>query len=159
MRDVKSKETKKVIKDLKDTIKNHELIGLAANQIGSDLRIFVTQIRSTKYRKLKEDKLRVYINPKIIWKSKKQVFIHESCGSVAYTQLFAPVKRPEKIEIEALDENGEKFRMKADGILARVIQHEIDHLDGRTFLDRVQNSKSFMSSEEYQKKIRAKYKK
>ena len=102
----------------------HDLIGIAASQIGEKLRIFVTEVRKTKYRNLKKDQLRVYINPEIIWSSKKEITINEGCGSVAYAKLFSPIKRPGKIVIEAFDENGDKFSLAADGMLGRVIQHE-----------------------------------
>jgi peptide deformylase len=149
--DVKSGETKKVIKNLTDSVRYHELIGMAASQIGEKLRIFVTEVRNTKYRNLKTDKLRIYINPKIIWSSKKEVIIYEGCGSVAYAKLFAPVKRPKKIIIKAIDENGNNFELKADGMLSRVIQHEYDHLDGVEFTEKITDMRKIMSSEEYKK--------
>lgn len=148
---IKSRETKKVITNLTDSVRYHGLIGMAASQIGEKLRIFVTEVRKTKYRNLKTDKLRVYINPKIIWMSKKEVIIYEGCGSVAYAKLFAPVKRPEKIIIEAFDESGNKFKLKAEGMLSRVIQHEYDHLDGIEFTEKITDMRKIMSSEEYKK--------
>lgn len=150
---IDSKDTQRVVKDPIDSMRYHNLIGMAASQIGEKLRIFVTEVRKTKYCNFKKDKLKVYINPKIIWSSKKEVVIDEGCGSVAYTQLFAPVKRPEKIEIEAFDKNGNKFRFKADDILSRIIQHEYDHLDGIEFIQKVKDIKSYMSSGEYKKKM------
>ena len=152
---IDSKDTQRVIKNLIDSMRHHDLIGIAAPQIGENLRIFVTEVRKTKYRNLKKDKLRVYINPKIIWQSKKEIVFYEGCGSVAYAQLFAPVKRPEKVEVEAFDEKGNKFRFKADGMLSRVIQHEIDHLNGIEFIEKVKDPKSYMSSGEYKKKMAA----
>jgi peptide deformylase len=149
--DINSKEVKKVIKNLTDSVRYHNLIGMASSQIGEKLKIFVTEVRKTKDRNLNTDKLRVYINSKIIWSSKKEVIIYEGCGSVAYAKLFAPVKRPEKIIIEALDENGNKFELKADGMLSRVIQHEYDHLDGIEFTEKITDMRKIMSSEEYRK--------
>ncbi len=149
--DFKSKTTKKVITNLIDSVRYHGLIGMAASQIGEKLRIFVTEVRNTKYRNLETDKLRVYINPKIIWSSKKEVVIYEGCGSVAYAKLFAPVKRPEKIIIQALDETGTEFEFKAEGMLSRVIQHEYDHLDGIEFTEKITDMRKIMSSEEYRK--------
>ena len=146
-----SSETQRVIKNLVDSVRYHGLVGMAASQIGEKLRIFVTEVRSTKYRQLKNDKLRVYINPKIIWSSKKQVVIYEGCGSVAYAKLFAPVRRPEKIIIEAYNEKGDKFQLKADGMLSRVIQHEYDHLDGMEFTEKITDMRKIMSLEEYKK--------
>lgn len=149
---INAKETQRVIKNLTDSVRYHDLIGMAASQIGEKLRIFVTEVGSTKYRNLKADKLRVYINPKIVWSSKKEVVIYEGCGSVAYSKLFAPVKRPEKIIIEALDEKGNKFKLEADGMLGRVIQHEYDHLNGIEFTEKITDMRKIMSSEEYKKR-------
>ncbi|MFA5048090.1 MAG: peptide deformylase [Patescibacteria group bacterium] len=146
-------ETQRVIKNLVDSVRYHGLVGMAASQIGEKLRIFVTEVRSTKYRKLKIDKLRTYVNPKIVWSSKKQVIIYEGCGSVAYAKLFAPVRRPEKIIIEALDAKGKKFRLEADGMLGRVIQHEYDHLDGVEFTEKITDMRKIMSLEEYKKMV------
>jgi len=153
---IDSKETQRVIKNLADSMHFHDLIGIAASQIGEKLRIFVTEVRKTKYRNLKSDQLRIYINPKIIWSSKKEVVIYEGCRSVAYAKLFAPVKRPEKIIIEAFDEKDNKFRLKADGMLGRVIQHEYDHLDGIEFTEKITDIKLIMSSEEYKKMVASK---
>jgi len=150
---IDSEKTQRVIKNLIDSIRYHNLIGIAASQIGEKLRVFVTEVRKTKYRSLEKDKLRVYINPKIVWSSKKEVVIYEGCGSVAYAKLFAPVRRPEKIIIEAFDERGNKFKLEADGMLGRVIQHEYDHLDGIEFTEKILDIRKIMSSEEYKKRI------
>lgn len=146
---ISSIETQQVIKNLVDSMRYHDLVGMAASQIGEKMRIFVTEVRKTFYRNFSKDILRVYINPKIVWFSKKQVIIYEGCGSVAYAKLFAPVKRPEKIIIEAFDEKGNKFRLKAEGFLSRVIQHEYDHLDGIEFTEKITDIRKIMSSGEY----------
>jgi len=148
---INSRYTQKVITDLIDSMRFHGLIGIAAPQIGEKLRIFVTEVRNTKYRSLKSDQLRVYINPKIVWSSKKQVIIYEGCGSVAYANLFAPVRRPEKITIEARNEKGDKFKFSADGMLSRVIQHEYDHLNGVEFTEKITDIRKIMSLGEYKK--------
>ena len=146
-------ETQRVITNLVDSMRHHDLIGMAASQIGEKLRIFVTEVRKTKYRNLPADKLRVYVNAEIIWSSKKQVVIYEGCGSVAYAKLFAPVRRPEKIIIEAYNESGNKLKLKAEGMLARVIQHEYDHLDGIEFTEKITDMRKIMSSEEYRNRV------
>ncbi len=151
----KTKVTRQVIQDLTDSTRFHNLIGMAASQIGHKLRIFVTEVRKTPTRNPKDiDKLRVYINPKIVSRSKKQIIIYEGCGSVAYAKLFGPVSRPQKITIEAFDQAGNKFRLKADGLLSRVIQHEYDHLDGIEFTDKLTDVGKIMSKEEYLKMIK-----
>ena len=145
----------KVIKDLKDTMIKNDLIGMAAPQLGHNYKIFITQPRKTKARKLsKGDKLRVYINPKIVKSSKKQNIIYEGCGSVLNGSLFGPVKRPKEITIEAYDSKGEKFQIRCDGILARVIQHENDHMVGVEFTEKISNYKKLMAKEFYVKTVR-----
>lgn len=149
---IKSPEIKKIIKDLVDTMRSANLVGMAAPQIGINLRIFVTEIRTTTLRKTKDlDSLRVFINPKIISKSKKQVSGFEGCGSVASAGIFSKVSRSSQITVEAFNEKNEKFVVKANGLLARVIQHEYDHLEGIVFLDKGDN-KTLMSREEYLKR-------
>ena len=147
---VTSPEIKKIIKDLIDSMRDSNLVGMAAPQIGHNLRIFVTEIRNTTLRKTKElDKLRIYINPKIIKISKSKISGYEGCGSVASSGIFGKVPRPSQVTVSAIDENNNKFKHKAKGLLARVIQHELDHLDGVIFLDKVTDKKSLMSKEEY----------
>ncbi len=158
--DFDTKETKETIQNLIDTMRASNLIGMAAPQIGINTRIFVTELKSTIFRKASEDNsLRIFINPRITWLSKAEHIMYEWCGSVAYTKLFAPVKRPSKIEIEAYDAQGKKFKIKTDGLLARVIQHEYDHLDGISFTEKISDMRKIMSSEEYMKRIVQKKKK
>lgn len=155
--DFKLKKVKTVIKNLVDSMHYYDLVGMAAPQIGENMRVFVSEIRVTKIRKEKNkknaDKLRIYINPVIVWFSKKEVKGYEGCGSIAESNLFGIVKRPQSVIVEALDEKGNKFTLKADNLLARVIQHELDHLNGIVFTDKA-DPKSFMSKDEYIKKFR-----
>lgn len=147
-----SSQSQKLIKDLIDTMRKTDLIGIAASQIGENYMVFVTQPRNTQARKLgKTDKLRVYINPKITYKSKTQNIIYEGCGSVG---LFGPVSRSAEIEVQAIDEKGQKFSLRADGILARVIQHEYDHLNGIEFIQKVNDYSKIIVEKHYRKNIR-----
>ncbi len=146
---------KKLRKDLIDTMNKTGLIGIAAPQIGQNYMIFVTHPRKTKSRHIgKTDILRTYINPKITFKSKKENVIYEGCGSVVNGDLFGPVSRPEEVGVEALNEKGEKFKLRCNGILARVIQHEYDHLMGIEFLERVNDYKKVIVGNYYRKRIR-----
>ncbi len=148
----KGKTIKRIIKDLIDSMRHHQLVGMAAPQIGKNVRIFVTEIRSTKLRKRKNPKdidlLRIFINPKLLTVSRKKGTDWEGCGSVASANLFGLVKRPVSLEIEAQNEKGEKFKLKATKLLARVIQHEVDHLNGVVFTDKGE-PRTYMSREEY----------
>ena len=146
---------KKLRRDLIDTMHKTGLIGIAAPQIAQNYMIFVTHPRKTKTRNLgRIDILRTYINPKITFKSKAENVIYEGCGSVVNGDLFGPVSRPEEIEVEALGEKGEKFRLRCNGILARVIQHEYDHLMKIGFIERVNDYKKIIVGDYYRKTIR-----
>lgn len=100
-------------------------IGLAAPQVDRLLRMFVVQV--------KDDKPRVFINPQIIGTSMETVRMEEGCLSIP--GLYADVVRAESVQIQAWNERGRPFSISADGLLARVILHEYDHLDGVLFLD------------------------
>ncbi len=159
--DVSSPSIKRLVKDLADTMKAAHLIGIAAPQIGQGVRVFVSQLTSTGTRAVKKgdaDPLRVFINPEIISYSKQQKLGWEGCGSIAYGKVFAKVLRPVAVTVRALDVRGEPFELHAHGLLARVIQHEFDHLNGVFFTDKMDAS-TVVTSDEYMKMARAKKKK
>ena len=150
-----SPELKKIIKDLKETMYKTDLVGIAAPQIAKNYMVFVTHPRNTKARKLfREDVCRTYINPKITKFSKEKVVIYEGCGSLVEGGIFGPVLRSKEIIVEALDENGDKFSLACDGLLARVIQHEYDHLVGIEFIQRVSDYNKILDKTFYRKNIR-----
>ena len=103
-------------------------VGLSANQIGVNKRIFIASPR------MKRDEVFIFINPKIVRKYGRAMD-EEGCLSVPGISAF--IQRYKDVEVEALNLEGKLFRMKAEGLTARIIQHEIDHLNGRIFLDRV----------------------
>lgn len=153
--DFSSPALKKLLKDLTDTMNAVDLIGIAAPQIGQNYQVFLTQPRKTQSRKLSmADSLRVYINPKITYLSKEKNLIYEGCGCIPEKSIFGPVVRSKEIEIEAQDETGAKFRIRCDGILARVILHEYDHLQGIEFLERVADNRKLLSWNIYKKTVR-----
>ncbi len=153
--DLRSQALIKLQKDLVDTMNKTELIGIAAPQIAENYMVFATHARNTKSRNIgKEDKLRFYINPRITYESKAKSLIYEGCGSVVEGDLFGPVIRSKEIEVEALDENGEKFKLRCDGILARVIQHEYDHLMGVEFIEKVSDYKKVIVGEHYRETVK-----
>ncbi|OHA66576.1 MAG: peptide deformylase [Candidatus Wildermuthbacteria bacterium RIFCSPHIGHO2_02_FULL_47_12] len=156
VKDISSRKIKRIIQNLIDSMRFHELVGMAAPQIDLNIRIFVTEIRATKTRRKQKnaDPLRVYINPSIVSYSKKHTLGYEGCGSVASGQLFGPVRRPEKVVVRAKDEKGRVFILEAKDLLARVIQHELDHLDGLVFIDKVADTKKLLDRSEYIKKFR-----
>ncbi len=146
-----SPNTKKIITNLYDTMRHENLVGMAAPQIGIGSRIFITEVRKTILRKniSQLDSLRIFINPKITKVSKKLVDGYEGCGSVASGSLFGIVKRPETISIRAFDEKEEEFELETSGLLARIIQHEMDHLNGICFIDKITDTKKLLGRGEY----------
>lgn len=107
------------------TMEAEKGIGLAAPQVGSDLRICVAKIDNVPY---------VLVNPQIKSFSRKKEIFEEGC--LSFPGKFFPVERPVKVKIKARGADGKKIKIKADGLLARVLQHEIDHLDGILVIDR-----------------------
>lgn len=101
-------------------------IGLAATQVNVTRRFMVIDVSENKDEQL------VFINPEIVWSDGHQI-MEEGCLSVP--GIFAEVERAERIRVKAMDRDGEAFEMDADGLLATCIQHEIDHLDGKLFVD------------------------
>lgn len=127
---VKNGEYDSLILDMKKTMKENAGIGLAANQIGEDLAIFVIDEDIAKENNVPE----AYINPEITEYSKDQDEMEEGCLSIP--EYYTPIKRAKKIRIKAFDEKGNKIKFKARGLLARILQHETDHLNGITIKDR-----------------------
>lgn len=106
-------------------------VGLAANQVGENLQIFVTDKNLAEENKVPD----VFINPEISEYSLEKDEMEEGCLSIP--EYFMNIPRSKKIKIKALDENGKKIRFKAKGFLARVLQHETDHLNGLLIKDRI----------------------
>ena len=155
IKDFEDPKLHRLIQDLTDTMREAELVGMAAPQIAENFQVFITEPRETATRpKDQSDKLRVFINPKVVNESSEEVEIFEGCGSVLNGQLFGPVIRPQTVTIEAFDETGKKFQFTADGILGRVIQHEYDHMHGIEFLEKVSDYKRLMSVDHYIKQIK-----
>ena len=121
-------ELRKLMNDMLETMYDAPGIGLAAIQVGVPKRVIV--IDTSK----EEKKTPLYfVNPKIIVKSKKKSTYEEGCLSVP--GQFAEVDRPDQCHISYLDYSGKKKELKAEGLLATCIQHEMDHLEGILFID------------------------
>lgn len=153
--EVRSKEILNLIKNIKFTLKTKKYgVGMAAPQVGEAVSLAVIQIRPTKIRpKLPKNKWAdlVIINPKITktWGHRQQMW--EGC--ISFAEVFAKVSRYKKIELEYLDEKALKHKKTFDGLVAHVIQHEIDHLKGVLFVDKVKDVSTFMTASEYKKRI------
>lgn len=118
---------KKLVADMAQTMYAAPGIGLAASQVDQHIQLVVIDISETQHE------LRVFINPEIIWRSEEKARYEEGCLSVPGT--YDEVERAAKIKVRALDENGVRFELEADGLLAICIQHELDHLNGVVFVE------------------------
>ncbi len=119
-------EIKELILNMVETAEKNQGIGLAASQVGELKRIIAVQTEQGKV---------VFINPKILRKTRETEIMEEGC--LSFPGLFLKIKRAKGVEIEAVDLEGKKIQIKATGLTARVFQHEIDHLDGILFIDHV----------------------
>lgn len=121
------------ISDMFETMRNADGIGLAANQVGLNKAIFVIDISVVE--EFRDFQPMVFINPKIVEKSEETIIMEEGCLSLP--GLHGEVERPLKIKIEYMDPDENQIVLEAEGYLARVIQHEYDHLMGVVFADRL----------------------
>ncbi len=119
-------EIRKLIKDMAQTMHAAPGIGLAATQVDVHKRVIVIDISETR------DQLRVFVNPEILVAS-GEAQCEEGCLSVP--GIYEKVRRAERVTGRALDADGRQFAFKADGLLAVCVQHEMDHLDGKVFVD------------------------
>jgi len=123
------KKIKKLAIDMVQTMKKGQGIGLAAPQVGVSKRVIVVQTD------LGGQRILALVNPKIIKKSLETEVDEEGC--LSFPGIFLEIKRAKEVEVEGLDIKGEKIKLEAKGLLARVFQHEIDHLDGILFFNRL----------------------
>jgi peptide deformylase len=119
-------EIRRLIKSMAETMYAAPGVGLAATQVDEHRRLIVIDISET------HDQLQVFINPEVL-KSEGAATCEEGCLSVP--GIFEKIARAERITVRALDAQGRSFTLDAEGLLAVCIQHEMDHLDGKVFVD------------------------
>jgi len=117
---------RQLVKDMAETMYAAPGIGLAATQVNVHERLLIIDISDTR------DQLQVFINPEIV-ESSGEIETEEGCLSVP--GIYDKVRRAERVKVRALDTQGEIFTLEAEGLLAVCIQHEIDHLDGKVFVE------------------------
>lgn len=128
---LKNPKFRELLLDMKETMLGKDGAGLAAPQVGENIRVVVIN---------HEKKIYFLINPQITKKSWAREIAEEGCLSVLNKEgeiIYAPVERYKKVNCVYLDEKGNRKKINAASILARVIQHEIDHLDGILFIDKI----------------------
>lgn len=143
----KSKEVTKIDNNIKNiaermlfTLKESELgLGLAAPQIGENIRIIAVGVNEARDKQgkiiQKEIPLTIFINPEITKLSKTKDIEEEGC--LCLLGYYGPVERPTKIKFKALTLDGREIKVNASGLFARIVQHEVDHLEGVLFVDRL----------------------
>lgn len=143
-------EIQNLIEDMAATMYAAPGIGLAAIQVGYDKSLLVYDIAPGD----EERSLQVLINPRII--SSEGTTISEEEGCLSVPDFRADVKRATSILVEGLDREGKPLRIEAEGLLALVMQHEIDHLNGILFIDRISSLKRQMYKRRVKKNLRSK---
>ena len=134
-----------LVTDMIEAMDRQKGVGLAAVQVGRLLRLFVTRVPG--------DMVRVFINPDILETSIDQEPFEEGCLSIP--GIYTDVVRASSVRVQALNARGRRFTLNADGYLARVIQHEYDHLNGILFLDRIDSKKKQRLLAGYEEKVKA----
>ncbi len=117
----------KIVADMAETMYEAPGVGLAATQVDIHERIVVIDVSDD------QNDLKVFINPEIVWASSETKSWREGCLSVP--EFYDEVERPSQVRVKALDLNGKEFEIDADGLLAVCLQHELDHLQGKVFVE------------------------
>ncbi len=129
--------------EMLETMRIGKGIGLAAPQVDLGIRLFVTEV---------DDRPRVFINPEILLTSQELADLEEGCLSIP--GIYAKLKRPAAVRIQAWNERGRPFNLDAEGLEARVILHELDHLNGVLFVDRLSEPVRKRALAQYERRIR-----
>ena len=117
---------RKLVADMAETMYEAPGIGLAATQVNAHVRVIVIDVSEAR------DDLKVFINPEIVTRSAESKVYEEGCLSVP--GIYDEVQRPDRVTVKAMDLAGKEFTLEAEGVLSVCIQHEIDHLDGKVFV-------------------------
>ena len=157
--EIKSENTQKIIEKMIKTMRKHNGAGLAANQIYEPIRICIIEVLDNpRYKHLNTIPLKVLINPKVIIKKDTATFnSYEGCLSVP--NLRGKVKRYNTINVTYYTMDAKKITENIKGLESIVYQHEIDHLDGYLFTDKVEDNSTLVTYENYQKYYEEEYKK
>jgi peptide deformylase len=121
---------KQLITDMTKALRANQGLGLAAPQVGENLNLCIIEI---------EDELFVLINPEIKSRSDEKIVAEEGC--LSFPGKFMPVERSKRVKIKSTDATGKNQIIRARGLFARALQHEIDHLNGELFIDKVSEQK------------------
>jgi len=136
---------KTLMDDMIETMHDAPGVGLAAIQVGEPLRLLVVDVS----RKEEPPDPQVFVNPEVLWTSDERSTYEEGCLSIP--EYYAEVERPASVRVRYLDREGKPAEALAEGLLATVLQHEIDHLDGVLFIDHISKLKRDRVIKKFQK--------
>jgi peptide deformylase len=136
---------RRLIDDLIETMHEAPGVGLAAIQVGEPIRALVVDVA----KKDETPDPQVFVNPEIVWSSEERATYEEGCLSIP--EYYAEVERPASVRARALGRDGKLREILAEGLLATVLQHEIDHLDGVLFIDHISKLKRDRVIKKFQK--------
>lgn len=151
----RDKKIQNLIDDMIATCKDVDGVGIAAPQVYRPLRLFILASHpNARYPHAPKMKPLTIINPKILSTSKNKTKDWEGCLSIPGIRGLVP--RHTSVKVEFTTRNGKKVKKTFKDFVARIFQHEYDHIEGMVFLERVESAKEFISEKEYQKMIKAK---
>jgi peptide deformylase len=136
------KDLRELIAAMRFIMRNANGVGLSANQVGLDMQFFIAEI----HQRNKSPKLYAIFNPKITDTSKEQNTMEEGCLSVP--KLSGLVSRPKEVTLTGFDKHQRPVKIKTGGLLAKIFQHEMDHLNGTVFIDKATNVHEVQPDEE-----------
>ena len=146
------KKLRSFLKSMTATMRQAQGVGIAANQVGVGSRIFVMECRGNRrYPRAESFPLQAYLNPKIILYSKAKISGWEGCLSIP--GFRGKVSRSNRVTLSAMTPEGKKVQKTFRGFEARVVQHEVDHLNGFFYIDRMKNFRTWTHLEEFNKRL------
>lgn len=155
LQEIKTDDFAQLIRDMRDSMKHYGGIGIAAPQIGFSLQVALIELPEVnRYGEELDLPLTTFINPKIDYLTQEEQGFWEGCLSVPGLRGF--VERPKKVKVTYLNEKGEIKEILAEGFLATVLQHELDHLSGTLYIDRIKDPKLLTFQEEFDTFIKEK---
>ncbi|MEY3950535.1 MAG: hypothetical protein RJB21_293 [Pseudomonadota bacterium] len=142
-----NQKIKQLVSDMAQTMYEAPGIGLAATQVNAHIQVIVIDLSDER------NQLQVFINPEIIWASEEKKVWQEGCLSVP--DFYDEVLRPAEVKVKALDVDGKPFEIHADGLMAVCIQHEMDHLKGKVFVEYLSSLKRMRIAGKLKKRSKA----
>ena len=141
-----------LVADMEQTMADRDGLGLAATQVGVGLRVLILSPLAFSRDATEEDPNFVVINPEVTWQSQETELAEEGC--LSFPGVYIKVKRPLQVRIKAFDASGESYEIEGEGLGARAILHEIDHLNGVVMIDHVSHLQRSRALKKHQKNQR-----